>query len=73
MTTQEKIKEQIQGTTLGGGETNKSWQYLTWGGLIVVIIALLLAPQLVGSYSLFVLSLWAITAIAAQGLNLTMG
>ncbi|MGB0387316.1 MAG: branched-chain amino acid ABC transporter permease [Ardenticatenaceae bacterium] len=73
MTTQEKIKQEIQGTTLGHNETNKSWQYLTWGGLIVVVIALLIAPQMISNYFLFVLSLWAITTIAAQGLNLTMG
>ena len=47
MTTQEKIKQEIQGTALGGSETSKSWQYLTWGGVIVVIIALLIAPQMI--------------------------
>ena len=66
MTTQDNIKQEIQGSRLGDNETNKSWQYLTWGGLIVVVIALLIAPQMVSNYFLFVLSLWAITTIAAQ-------
>ena len=73
MTTQDQIQREIQGTKLGDNETSKSWQYMTWGGVLVVIIALLIAPQFISNYFLFVLSLWAVTTIAAQGLNLTMG
>lgn len=68
-----KIQHEIQGTKLTDAGPNLLWQVLTWGGLVIVSIGLLLAPMFVGNYILFVLSLWAVTTIAAQGLNLTMG
>jgi branched-chain amino acid transport system permease protein len=73
MTTQDALNREIHGAKLADDGPNATWQYLTWGSLILVVIALLVAPMMVGGYFLFVLSLWAVTTIAAQGLNLTMG
>jgi branched-chain amino acid transport system permease protein len=45
-------------------------------GLIVaavVIVVLLAAPPFLSRYSVYVVSLWAVMAIAAMGLNLTLG
>src|SRR6266508_1149445 len=38
-----------------------------------MVAALIIAPQFAGNYLIYVLSLWAIITISAQGLNLTMG
>jgi branched-chain amino acid transport system permease protein len=38
-----------------------------------VIVALLVAPQFLKSYGIYLLSLWAVTTIGAIGLNLTLG
>ena len=67
------LKREIQGSQLVDGGPTKWWQILKWGGLLLLIGGLLAAPLLVSNYILFVLSLWAVTTIAAQGLNLTMG
>jgi len=69
----ERLQREIQGTRLADSGPNKVWPILKWGGLLLVIGGLLIAPNFVGRYTLFVLSLWAVTTIAAQGLNLTMG
>ncbi|MEM7537708.1 MAG: branched-chain amino acid ABC transporter permease [Chloroflexota bacterium] len=68
-----EIQHEIQGTKLLGAQVHASWPLLKWGGLLLVILALLAAPMFASRYILFVLSLWAVTTIAAQGLNLTMG
>lgn len=41
--------------------------------LFALIAALFLVPAMLGRYQLYMLSLWAVTAIAAMGLNLTLG
>lgn len=73
MSERENLDRQIQGAKLVDSAGSRVWRVLTWGALLVVIVGLLLAPLLVSRYTLFVLSLWAVTTIAAQGLNLTMG
>ncbi len=73
MSSQDNLDRTVQGAKLASDGPSKSWQFLTWGSLLAVIAALLVAPMMVNRYFLFVLSLWAVTAIAAQGLNLTMG
>ena len=73
MSPQDNVDHTIQGGKLVGDGASIVWQILKWGGLITMIVALLIAPMMIGGYFLFVLSLWAVTAIAAQGLNLTMG
>lgn len=72
MSTQQLDRE-IQGAKVLMGGAGRRWQMLKWGALTAVITGLVLAPWLVSGYFLFVLSLWAVTTIAAQGLNLTMG
>lgn len=39
----------------------------------VVVVSLLLGPEFLRPSSLYLVSLWAVTAIAAMGLNLTLG
>lgn len=73
MSQDNNIKQKIQGTSLSDYGDSAAWQYLKWGSLAVVIIVLLVIPNFVGAYFQFVLSLWAVTAISAQGLNLMMG
>ncbi len=73
MSVQNNLDREIMGTRLTSGGPNKNWQYLTLGTLILVVVGLLVVPLFASNYAIYVLSLWAITAIAAQGLNLTMG
>lgn len=73
MSQQDNLQRKIQGTELTDLGDNKAWTYLTRIGLLVIVVVLLIAPRFVGNYLQFVLSLWAVTAIAAQGLNLMMG
>lgn len=73
MNTPQSLDRAIQGAELAADQPPRLWQLLTWGGLLLVIAALLVVPFWVSGYFLFVLSLWAVTTIAAQGLNLTMG
>ncbi len=73
MSQQDNLQRTIQGTQLTDLGDNKAWSYITKIGLALVILALLVMPRFVGNYFQFVLSLWAVTAIAAQGLNLMMG
>ncbi len=42
-------------------------------GLLLVVVLLIALPYRLKNYGLYVLSLWALYAIAAQGLNLTLG
>jgi hypothetical protein len=42
-------------------------------GLALVVVVLIVLPHNMKNYGVFVLSLWALYAIAAQGLNLTLG
>ena len=46
------------------------WQYLWW---FIAIVILLLVPFFLGKYTIFLLSLLAIYALVALGLNLLMG
>ena len=73
MSVQNSPNSQIEATRLTSGGPNKTWQYLTRGAFILVVVGLLLMPMFASNYTIYVLSLWAVTAIAAQGLNLTMG
>lgn len=72
-TDQTEIRRTIQGTELTDLGDNKTWGIITRVGIAIVIVALLVAPFFVGNYFLFVLSLWAVTAIACQGQNLMLG
>ena len=71
--TDNNLQRKIQGTQLSDLGDSSGWQYLKWGSLAVLALFLLIIPHFVGPYYKFVLSLWAVTAIAAQGLNLMMG
>ena len=73
MSIQNRPDSQIEATRLTSGGPNKTWQYLTRGAFILVVVGLFLVPLFASNYTIYVLSLWAVTAIAAQGLNLTMG
>ena len=73
MSVQNSLNSQIEGARLTRGGPNKTWQYLTRGAFILVVVGLLLVPLFASDYTIYVLSLWAVTAIAAQGLNLTKG
>lgn len=44
-----------------------------WVAAAIAIIGLLLAPQFLRSYGVYLMALWAVTTIAALGLNLTLG
>lgn len=46
---------------------------LVWLGLALVAAGLIVAPLLLKPYGVFILSRWAVLAIAAIGLNLTLG
>ena len=48
-------------------------KYAQVGLVVLAIAALLAAPMLLKPYGIFVLSQWAVMAIAAVGLNLTLG
>lgn len=47
-----------------------SWSHLKW---VLLAAVLLLAPIGHGNYFIYVMSLWLVYAIAAMGLNLTLG
>ncbi|MCP4628280.1 MAG: branched-chain amino acid ABC transporter permease [bacterium] len=49
---------------------SNKWRFLWW---IIAIVILLLAPLFLGKYTIFLLSLLAIYALVALGLNLLMG
>ncbi len=46
---------------------------LGWVALGVLVIFLLTAPLFLKTYGVYILALWAVTSIAAMGLNLTLG
>ncbi len=68
-----KLNSTIQGQQLVKTETLKSFDYLTWGLAIALIIGLILAPLWLKNYGLILLCTWAFRTVAVQGLNLTMG
>lgn len=49
------------------------WRILGWIGALAAIAFLLTAPMFLRSYGVYLLALWAVTTIAALGLNLTLG
>ena len=51
-------------------EHSIKWRFVWW---IIAIVILLLAPLFLGKYTIFLLSLLAIYALVALGLNLLMG
>jgi len=67
------IDQSIQGATLTEDTSNKALRVLGFVLLAVSIIALVFAPKYLSNYGLFLLSFWAVTTIAIQGLNLIMG
>jgi branched-chain amino acid transport system permease protein len=67
------IDQSIQGATLAEDTSSRILRILGLVILAIVIIALLIAPKYLGSYGLYLLSFWAVTTIAVQGLNLIMG
>ncbi|WP_293867499.1 branched-chain amino acid ABC transporter permease [uncultured Alsobacter sp.] len=46
---------------------------LAWVAAAIAVAALLYAPMVLRSYGVYLLALWAVTTIAALGLNLTLG
>jgi len=67
------IDQNVQGATLTNDTSSIYLRIAGYAILMVVIIALIIAPRYLKDYGLFLLSLWAITAITLQGLNLIMG
>jgi len=67
------IDQSIQGATLAEDTSSRILRSLGLVFLAIVIIGLLIAPKFLGSYGVYLLSFWAVTTIAVQGLNLTMG
>jgi len=67
------INQHIQGAALVEDTSSTVLRLTGRIALAGVVAALLLAPLDLSSYGLFLLSLWAVTTIAVQGLNLTMG
>jgi branched-chain amino acid transport system permease protein len=67
------IDQSIQGATLAEDTSSRLLRILGLVFLAIVIIGLLIAPKFLGNYGLYLLSFWAVTTIAVQGLNLTMG
>jgi len=67
-----EISHEIQGATLVEDSGNVV-QIIGRVLLVVIVVALLLAPRALSNYGLFLLSFWAITTISIQGLNLIMG
>ncbi len=49
------------------------WRILGWVAALSAIAFLLTAPMFLRSYGVYLLALWAVTTIAALGLNLTLG
>jgi len=67
------IDQSIQGATLAEDTSGKILRIFGLVILAIVIIALLIAPKFLSGYGVYLLSFWAVTTIAVQGLNLTMG
>lgn len=69
-----EIDSNVQGATIADQAVSNT-TLRTIGLLILgaVIIALLIGPNFLTNYGLFLLSFWAVTAIAVQGLNLILG
>lgn len=51
----------------------KILRILGWIAAAAAIVFLLVAPMVLRSYGIYLLALWAVTTIAALGLNLTLG
>ncbi len=68
-----KLDQEIQATRIVEDANEKIWQRIKFGAIVLMVAALIIAPQFAGNYLIYVLSLWAIITISAQGLNLTMG
>jgi branched-chain amino acid transport system permease protein len=68
-----KLDQEIQAIRMVEDANDKIWQRIKFGAIVLIVAALIIAPQFVGNYLIYVLSLWAIITISAQGLNLTMG
>lgn len=67
------IDQSIQGATLAEDNSSKILRIFGWVSFAIVILALIFAPNYLNNYWLYLLSFWATTTIAVQGLNLTMG
>ncbi len=67
------IDQRVHGASLIEDTSSRILRIVGWIIYAVVIVALLFAPNYLGSYGLYLLSFWAVTTIAVQGLNLTMG
>jgi branched-chain amino acid transport system permease protein len=67
------IDQNVQGAAIAEDTSSKILRILGWTIFVVVIVALLFAPKYLTNYGLYLLSFWAVTTIAVQGLNLTMG
>jgi branched-chain amino acid transport system permease protein len=67
------LDRNIQGHVLAEDPSSHILRLAGRLGLAVIIVALLVAPLMLQNYGLYLLSLWAVTTIAVQGLNLTMG
>lgn len=67
------IDRDIQGATVVEQASSDNLRIIGLVILGAVVIALLVAPTFLTNYGLFLLSFWAVTAIAIQGLNLILG
>jgi len=67
------INRNIQGTTITENASSRSFRFISMAILGAVVIALLIGPNYLSNYGLYLLSFWAVTAIAVQGLNLILG
>lgn len=68
-----EIDRNIQGATVVDHASSRSLRIISLVALGTVIVALSVGPIYLSNYGLFLLSFWAITAIAVQGLNLILG
>lgn len=68
-----EIDRNIQGSTVVEQASSSNLRIIGLVILAAVVIALLFAPTFLTNYGLFLLSFWAVTAIAVQGLNLILG
>jgi branched-chain amino acid transport system permease protein len=68
-----KIDRNVQGATVTNQASGSFFRIVSLVVLGAVILALIFGPNFLTSYGLYLLSFWAVTAIAIQGLNLILG
>src|SRR6266508_318273 len=58
-----KLDQEIQATRIVEDANEKIWQRIKFSAIVLIVAALMIAPQFAGNYLIYVLSLWAITSI----------